>query len=243
MEAGSSVSLATSRAIYDDAREAYSVEEHPCHLFRWLQTGVPDADWQLPEPFNGRSANAGVIFLGLNPSYDPNEGVPRIASTFAEWDMYYRARFDSPSEGWHKLYRRYQRVGELATSDAFRLGIDAVVLEVIRFRSAGGAGCKDPSVLRHEVPMTGRLLEELAPRVVIANGSGALWGVQTLWPEIQNALPLGTPLHIVEHKTFHVETPWGRVGIVPTRHLSASFGFPLVSLEPLARSVAAVLSE
>jgi hypothetical protein len=158
------VSLELSRAIYDDALCAFADVAHPCHVFRHLQVGVEDDRWQLPEPFNGHSADAGIVFLGLNPSYDPREPVPTIASSIEEWDGYHRARFDRPAHEWHRLYRRYQAVGEAAVGPGFRLGRDAIVLEAIRFRSAAGQGCADPAVLEHERHLTGRLLGELVPR-------------------------------------------------------------------------------
>lgn len=235
------MSLELSRAIYDDAKRAYEDIGHPCHGFRYRQDRVPDDRWQLPEPFNGRSADAGIVFLGLNPSYDPREPVPTIGSSFGEWDGYYRARFDSPVPGWHKLYRRYQAVGELAVGSEFRLGRDAMVLEAIRFRSAAGQGCADNAVLDHELPLTERLLSELAPRVVVANGGDALWATQTLWPALQWELPAGTRLLTVEHRRFEIDAPWGRVSVIPTRHLSAAFGFRLTMLPALAEAVAHAL--
>jgi hypothetical protein len=236
-----SVSMELSRAIFDDAIRAYTEVAHPCHAFRYLQVGVQDDRWQLPEPFNGRSADAGIVFLGLNPSYDPGEPVPTVGSSFEEWDGYYRARFDRPSREWHKLYRRYQAVGEVAVGSEFRLGRDAIVLEAVRFRSASGQGCADPAVFEHEFPLTERLLSELAPRVVVANGSDALWATQMLWPALQREVPLGTRLLAVEHRRFGMDTPWGRVAVVPTRHLSAAFGFRLEMLTVLAEVVAGAL--
>ncbi len=242
MRAERSISRDSSLAIFDDALAAYSAPDHPCHVFRSLQTGVADSDWQLPEPFNGRSARAGLVFLGLNPSYDPSEPVPRVNATFDEWDAFYRRRFDGPKSIWHKLYQRYQGVGELATSADFRLGTDAIVLELIRFRSAAGAACDDPAVLAHELPMTRRLLEEVAPRVLVANGAGALWGIQMLWPSIQKALPIGTSILSVEHQQFAIEPSWGRLTVIPTRHLSAAFGFRLDMLTELASAVGSALT-
>jgi hypothetical protein len=219
------VGQAISRAIYEDAIQAYTDPLHPCHPFRHLQTGVPDYAWQLPEPFNGHSANAGLVFLGLNPSYDPVESVPRLSANFEEWDSYYRGRFDSPSQTWHKLYRRYQRIGELALTESFRLGIDAMVLESIRFRSAQAMGCQDPAVVAHELPTTRALIAELTPRVLIANGAGALGAIQSLWPDLQSAIPIGTPLLKVEHRPVRLEVAWGALDVIPTRHLSAAFGY------------------
>lgn len=231
------VSEKTSRAIFDDAVAAYRDPAHPCHLFRQLQPGVPDAEWELPEPFNGHSAKAGIVFLGLNPSYDPAEAVPRIGCSFEEWDVYYRARFDTAPTTWHKLYRRYQRIGELASGPEFRLGADGVVVEMIRFRSVAGQGCQDPGVLAHELPTTRRLLSDLQPRVIVANGGDALWAVQQLWPAIQSSVPVGSPLHSVEHTMLEVEAEWGRTVVLPTRHLSAAFGYRTAMLDTIADRV------
>src|SRR5918911_117325 len=140
------ISEQTSRAVYDDALRAYADPGHPCHAFRTLQPEVPDAEWQLPEPFNGASADAGIVFLGLNPSYDPREPVPRIGTPFEAWDAFYRHRLDGDPASWPLLYQRYQQLGQLATGPDFHLGRDALVLEVVRFRSARSAGV-DEAVL------------------------------------------------------------------------------------------------
>ena len=50
------VSDEVARAVFDDAHRAYAEPSHPCHQFRNLQHGVPDDRWQLPEPFDGRTA-------------------------------------------------------------------------------------------------------------------------------------------------------------------------------------------
>jgi len=237
---GRTITQATSRAIFDDALCAYQDPAHPCHHFRWLQAGVSDDSWQLPEPFNGHSANSGIVFLGLNPSYDPSEDVPTIRSSFEQWDGYYRARFDREISHWHKLYRRYQTVGEMATSPGFRLGVDGMVLEVVRFRSASARGCSD-AVLEHELPTTRRLLSELAPRVIVANGATALRAVQALWPEARPPIPTGAPLLAIEHQCFWIRANWGRVAMIPTRHLSAAFGFRIDMLAALAGVVRSAL--
>src|SRR5438445_13114673 len=103
---------------------AYGDEGHPCHQFVHLQKGVAPERWQLPEPFNGWSANAGLVFMALNPSYDPSEDVPRLGASFEEWDRYYRGRFDASSWSPGTLYGRYQQLGVIAQGDDFRLGRD-----------------------------------------------------------------------------------------------------------------------
>ena len=146
--------------------EAYCNPEHPCHMFPTLQHGVADENWQLPEPFNGASATAGIVFVGLNPSYNPCERVPRIGASFEEWDSFYRYRFDSDPAQWARLYRRYQQLGQIAVGPAFRLGRDALVLEVVRFRSEKGEGVKGvkaAAVLAHARELTVQLLRDVGP--------------------------------------------------------------------------------
>jgi hypothetical protein len=181
------------------------------------------------------------VFLGLNPGYDPNEDVPRLGARFADWEQFFKSRFEKPLARWHKLYRRYQRIGEQAVGDDFCLGTDAITTEVVRFRSAKGAGCDDGRVIDHEVALMHALLAELAPRVIVANGGGALWALQLAWPALADIVPIGTPIQQAEGSQFLVEMPWGRTAIVPTRHLSASFGFRLDMLDRLATVVATAL--
>ncbi len=79
------ISQEASKAVYADALLAYNDPGHPCHRFQTLQHGVDDRAWQLPEPFNGTSAAAGIVFLGLNPSYNPAERIvvcPHLSGSF-----------------------------------------------------------------------------------------------------------------------------------------------------------------
>jgi hypothetical protein len=45
----------------------------------------------------------------------------------------------------------------------------------------------------------------------------------------------------VERRRFHVEAPWGPLAVVPTRHLTAAFGFRLAMLSALGGGVADAL--
>src|SRR5438270_12220715 len=83
------VSRETSKAIYEDALRAHDDPDHPCHRFVALQRDVPAGwIWQLPIPFMGRGASAGIVFLGVNPSYGPPEDDPRWGCDFETFDRY-----------------------------------------------------------------------------------------------------------------------------------------------------------
>jgi hypothetical protein len=221
----STVSEATSRAIYNDALAAYQDTAHPCHRFVRLQEGIPRAQWQLPEPFNGWSANAGLALLALNPSYDPTEDVPRIGTGFQEWDRYYRRRFDASSWGPGTLYGRYQRLGEIALGPSFRLGRDALVLEAVRYKSAGGAGCQEPQVLEHEIELTRRLLIDIRPKVILGQGR-ALYELARLLPELRSELEReGWRITPLEGRLLKMRSPFGPdLIVVPSRHLMGARG-------------------
>ncbi len=62
-----SVSSATSRAIYDDTQTAYRDPPDPCHVFAYLQAvagHLDDQEWGLPIPFLETGANQGLVFVG-----------------------------------------------------------------------------------------------------------------------------------------------------------------------------------
>jgi hypothetical protein len=48
------------RAVNDAAKHAFADVAHPSHVFRHRQVGVEEERSQLPEPFNGRSADLPV---------------------------------------------------------------------------------------------------------------------------------------------------------------------------------------
>lgn len=109
-----SVSIDTSRAIYEDALRAYSDSQHPCYKFRFLQPELAQAEWQLPEPFNGHSADRGIVFLGLNPKVADAKQCLASARRLRSGMRFYRHRFDNEPSNWALLYRHYQALGEIA---------------------------------------------------------------------------------------------------------------------------------
>src|SRR5207244_2471622 len=125
--------------------------------------------------------------MALNPSYDPSEDVPRLGASFEEWDRYYRGRFDASSWSPGTLYGRYQQLGVIAQGDDFRLGRDALALEAVRYKSAGGAGYREAEVLDHVIEVTRRLLADIKPKVILGQGR-ALCELARLLPELATEL-------------------------------------------------------
>lgn len=218
-----SVSIASSRAIFEDSKRAHDDASHPCHRFVELQHGVPPDRWQLPIPFMGASAGRGLVFMGLNPSYDPNEPSPRWGAGFDEWDAFWRSAFDSPPATWPRLYRWYQRIGERAFGEDFKIGRDAMVLEVVRYRSERSEGCDDADVLRNELPVTLALLSELSPTVVLCSGSKVLWRMREVLPALARVVPTTYIIKAIEGKVLRCDAPWGQVAVIAARHLTGGF--------------------
>lgn len=236
------VTTATSQAIYRESLNAYSDPKHPCHVFRSLQHGVPEGAWQLPEPFNGASAGSGLVFLGLNPSYSPSEDVPRIGTPFEAWDHFYRRRFDADVTDWALLYRRYQSVGEVALGHEFRLGRDALVLEIVRFRSEKGEGLTD-EVLSHELPITRQILAEIAPTVIIAVGRNVVWQLRRIYAELLDAVPDAYRIRDIEGATFTVHDETERaLHIIASPHLTGAFGLSNERIAAIGRAAGRCLS-
>ena len=237
------VSDVVARAVFNDAKKAYAEPSHPCHQFRKLQHGVPDEQWQLPEPFDGRTANAGLVFLGHNPSYNPREDVPTIATDYEQWRSFCEARFDAPEDQWDKLYRKYQRIGAFAVGSDFHLGVDGLVLEIIRFRSHRGEGCYDPAVLEHEWPLTLAMLRDIQPRAIVTNGRSALDALCASAPEL-GAWTAGRRLDAMEGKWVRasVEGLEAPVAVIPTRHVTAAVGVSNATVHVVAEATRQALA-
>ena len=237
------VSDEIARTVFDDAHRAYVEPSHPCHQFRNLQHGVPDDRWQLPEPFDGRTANAGLVFLGHNPNYDPREDVPTITTDYEQWRSFCEARFDAPEDQWDMLYRKYQRIGVTAVGSDFHLGADGLVLEIIRFRSHGGEGCGDPAVLDHEWPLTLAMLRDIQPRAIVVNGRPALDALCARAPEL-SAWTAGRRLDALEGTWVRasVEGLEAPVAVIPTRHLCAAVGVSTATVNLVAEATRQALA-
>jgi uracil-DNA glycosylase len=236
------VSDEVTRAVFDDAHAAYAESSHPCNQFRRLQHGVPDERWQLPVPFIGRTANAGLVFLGQNPNYDSHD-VPTIATDYEQWRSFYEASFDVPQEQWPLLYRRYQRIGVGAVGQDFHLGADGLVLEIIRFRSESSEGCDDPRVLKHEWPLTLAMLRDIQPRAIVANGQRALDALCAVDPGLASATE-APRLEALEGRSFlaRLEGLAGPVAVIPTRHLTGTFGLWNATIDRLGETAQKALA-
>ena len=57
----------------------------------------------------------------------------------------------------------------------------------MRYKSAGGAGCREPEVLDHEIELTRRLLADIKPKVIFSQGR-ALYELARLLPELATEL-------------------------------------------------------
>ncbi len=242
-----SVSMTSSRAIYDDAMAAYHGPSHPCHIFTKLQPVYHPGDdptWILPVPFLGATANKGLVFLGLNPSYDnsPRDTDPRLGASFEVWDRWARDYFETEPQSWARLYRLYQAIGEAAFDADFRLGRDAMVLECVRYRSVAGAGTKGAlagAVWKSELPMTRQLLNEIAPRVVVTMGRDALWAVGQLFSDLEPAVPIRYSLRDLELRPLTATIGDQRATVVASRHLTGVWGAAEPRVAALADAVRA----
>lgn len=136
----------------------------------------------------GRRAGRGIVFLGLNPSYGPGDD-PRLGWDFETYDHYWRGWFDAHAGTWPRLYQHYQEIGARAV-DSFRIGEDALVLEMIRYRSARSRDLWElPGMFQRESGRTLALLREVAPRTILCCGGDALWCFAGAPPEPAGAAP------------------------------------------------------
>jgi hypothetical protein len=219
------VSSETCHAVFKDALQANDDDTHKCHYFIKLQrdrNGIPTWRWQLPVPFMGRTASAGIAFLGCNPNYgyEGDEPDPRIGCDFEEYDAFWRRYFDDRApDAWPGLYKLYQRIGEIAMP-AFRLGEDALVLEAVQYRCSHSSDCWRPGVWEHEKVMTTAILKDVAPRVIFCCGRDALWCVRDILPDLWSQLPDPFRIGDVEGHVFQrVRSPWGEISVLGCRHL------------------------
>lgn len=70
------------------------VSVHPCSTIIGAQ-GAPSWEYfQVPEPWSGHLLTAPILFLSSNPSISSTEEYPRSASTEAQLENFFNARFD-----------------------------------------------------------------------------------------------------------------------------------------------------
>ncbi|MHB1640336.1 MAG: hypothetical protein ACYCUD_10955 [Candidatus Dormibacteria bacterium] len=243
------VTMATSRAIYDDAQIAYRDGTHPCHVFADLQPEAGPLDnqeWMLPIPFLGASANQTLVFLGLNPSYLKSDSDPRLGSSFEEWDRWARTYFQTTPRPWAELYERYQRVGESAFGPSFELGRDAIVLECIRFRSAAGQGTTGRESIpawEHEMRFTKQLIDDIQPSVIVTIGTAPFGAMHGIFPALEPHVTGAFRLRSYEFQAFTTEAASGPLVVIPSRHLTGVWGNPTVPISRLGTAIRNVVSD
>jgi hypothetical protein len=246
-------SCSLSRRVFDDGICAYDNPSHPCHPFvRWQQSyakekGRPELTFQLPEPFSGERSSLNLVFVGLNPSFDPWEEFPTPTDSFEYYDAFFRRRYDDEHRNDHgqpvifRVSRRNKRTrrspkfwrgiewfggrylaGPLG--GGFRLGADAIVTQVVRYKSRRGwVGDRDNSpegnaIWQHEDDLTTKIMDGLQPDVAVPCGEEAVHG-------LARALNLS---HLEEvgigqavGGTYPAELPCGKeMRICPSKHQS-----------------------
>lgn len=236
-----------SREVFCDGHDAIrdykaGTYKHPCHhMIRWQdERGIKP--YQLPEPFSGRRSKYRLIFAGLNPSLSENEKIPVATDDwdFGSYDAYYRARFDHRNSngklvallenGNQKiphLWRSIEAFGRrifAEEANSFELGQHAILLEIVHYKSWRGWLGDTPSekeiLLKHQSCFTGRLLEEIAPCVLVAMGNIA---VRQLIPLLNLPLEAKPQVRKLMGMTFEGQRmPSGaRVLVTPTQHPAA----------------------
>jgi hypothetical protein len=244
-------SRSLSRHVFDDGIRAYNEVDHPCHPFvRWQQSyaiaqGRADLTFQMPEPFSGERSDLNLVFVGLNPSFDPWEEFPTPADSFESYDAFFRCRFDDehrnaagqpvvfdggpfgertsrPPTFWRGIERFGNRylAGELGGS--FRLGTDAILTQVVRYKSRDGwmgDNSRDGAAIwRHEAALTRYIIDDLKPDVAVPCGGKALHGLARALNLSQlEELGIGEAIGCA----YEAELPCGKVmRICPARHHS-----------------------
>lgn len=113
---------------------------------------------------------------------------------------FYRHRLDTDVANWPLLQRRYQSIGEVAAGAHFRLGLDALVLEIVRFRTEKGEGVTD-AVLAHELHLTRQILADVAPTVIVAVGSDVVSQLRLTYSELLDTVPANYRIQDIEGST------------------------------------------
>lgn len=101
-----------------------------------------------------------------------------------------------------------------------------MVVEVVRFRSARGAGV-DQTVLDHERPLTRRLLWDSDTRIIVSVGAWVLWELRSIFPALQLKVPPAQRLCDLVGQI--IDIPWPEADrsarILVSPHLTGSSGF------------------
>jgi hypothetical protein len=242
-----------SRRVFDDGICAYENPCHPCHPFvRWQQSyakenGGPELTFQLPEPLSGQQSSLNLVFVGLNPGFDPWEEFPSPADSFEDYDSFFRCRFDDEHRNAAgqpvvfgrniynertsrspRFWRGIERLGDRHLSGllggSFTLGRDAIITQVVRYKSKkawkGNNRQERDKIREHEDCMTRCLLDDLKPDVAVPCGVGPMRALARILAVPQ--LKKGRLGQLIG-SAYWAELPCGKVmKICPLWHLSYS---------------------
>lgn len=241
------VSAETARWILDDAHAAFHDKHHPCNGFSETQGTISWEEWQLPVPFLGREMRRGLVFMGFNPSFGGKaEGdSPRGGSEFDAYYNYWSHVFDgSTVEGRSQLYGRYLDLGRSALGSNFALGVDALVIDAIPYRSAKQDEAFSDDVWNHvRDRYTRAVLRDCSPRIIVTCGAWALWCLLDLFPQVVGKRPAPFRLRDLVGKDFDLATDWGSVVVLPLPHLTAAHGISTEQRAEFGRLLGTVLSK
>ena len=181
------------KKVYNDGIDCANNPKHPCHHFVQWQNDAGITPFQLPEPLSGASCSLGIAFMGLNPSISANEIIPTSRWSFDEFMDYYRTRFSDNNRDEKgkltvkdysgqfrrvKLWNTIEKFGRDYISSDFCLGVDALLIEDIRYKSTKGwlgyNEAQEAMVQEHQFEFTEALLDEKVFNVVVVMGNKAL---------------------------------------------------------------------
>jgi hypothetical protein len=170
--------------------------EHPCAylvsgaydgLERSLPPGWPGdwrRHWQLPETYWGEVENKPpVAFVGINPSIEWSEPLPRYGADFDCWFSSYRNRLGPGGElrgvavRTPRLYQFYSQDIKQAFGPAADVHTHSIVTDAIHYKSRRpGTGKQLRAALAHETsaPLTLELIRQAGCRVVVLAGKEAI---------------------------------------------------------------------
>jgi len=238
-----SISLAFSKAVYEDALSAFRDTAHPCRPMVEWQNKNEIAPFQLPEPFSGDKASLSIAFMGLNPSVSENELIPTIEETWSldKYDSFYRSRFDAKNRdckdklivhtlngSTHKvrLWNNIELFGNNYLSQyangTFRLGSHAILIEAVRYKSTKGwigANAKERNrITNQEMKFTQQLIDEGAVSIVVPMGNKALGQVRKI-VHLEDDMP--NAIGRAMGNTYYGVTNAGtNITICPIKHMS-----------------------
>jgi hypothetical protein len=157
-----------------NVRRASEDESHPCRSVVAAQGGLGRTGHQLPEPWSGRIERAPILFVGSNPSFNPEEPFP-----VEEWaDDKIEAYFTTPDR--LNLNVRYwnvvRSIAHAILGREPRPGHDYALTELVRCKSWEEEGVPQALETCTERHLE-KTLQVAGAKVVIALGKVAREGI------------------------------------------------------------------